>query len=77
MNKPIISDSELMAEKLGIIVLCENCGERLIRTSVVRVPLWTHEKTNLVRCDFINHKGNIATVATVKKEISNMNIGPI
>jgi hypothetical protein len=47
----IIPDTELMAEKLGMIVLCENCGKRLKRTSIVRIRTWTHEETNNYWCE--------------------------
>ena len=46
-----ISDSELMAEKLGIIVLCNNCGKRLVRTNIARIPIWEHEDTKSFLCD--------------------------
>ena len=45
-----ISDSELMAEKLGMIVLCENCGKRLKRTYVARIGTWRHEDSDSCWC---------------------------
>ena len=52
MNKqPEISIEELMAEKLGMIVLCEHCGKRLKRTSIARIGTWTHEETNNYWCE--------------------------
>ena len=41
-----IPDTELMAEKLGMIVLCQNCGQRLKRDYVARIPCWRHELNN-------------------------------
>ena len=45
-----IPESELMAEKLGMINLCKNCGQRLIRKSIARIPVWHHEATNSLYC---------------------------
>lgn len=45
-----IPDTELMAEQLGMIVLCENCGKRLKRRYVARIPAWEHEATGLIWC---------------------------
>jgi len=46
-----IPESELMAEKLGMIVLCENCGKRLKRKYVARIGYWDHEDTDTFWCD--------------------------
>lgn len=49
LNK--IPDSELMAEKLGMIVLCENCGGRLKKVNVLRIYCWAHESNNSGWCN--------------------------
>ena len=46
-----IPETELMAEKLGMITLCENCGKRLKRAYVARIPCWAHEHNNFGWCD--------------------------
>jgi hypothetical protein len=45
-----IPETELMAEKLGMIVLCENCGKRLIRKSVARIGYYHHEENETFWC---------------------------
>jgi hypothetical protein len=49
-----IPDTELMAEKLGMIVLCEHCGKRLSRCYVARIPRWKHTDTNLYGCNIFS-----------------------
>ena len=51
IDYPIILDSELMAEKLGLIVLCQNCGERIYRCEKLTGQSWLHEKTNEKICE--------------------------
>jgi hypothetical protein len=60
-----IPEPELMAEKLGIIDLCENCGQRIIRVDDEQVSefvrslanlsmeetVWMHENTRKLRCN--------------------------
>jgi hypothetical protein len=50
MKKAKISDGELMAEKLGMIVLCEHCGKRLCRSSVARIRTWRHAADDTYWC---------------------------
>jgi hypothetical protein len=45
-----IPESELMAEKLGMIVLCQNCGKRLEYKISLRIKVWSHIDTNLQSC---------------------------
>ena len=46
----IIPDTELMAEKLGMVVLCAHCGGRLKSISVLRIPLFIHISNESVWC---------------------------
>lgn len=41
-----ISDADLMAEKLGIITLCEHCGKRVDESS----GGWFHHDTGAMCC---------------------------
>jgi len=56
-----IPDTELMAEKLGMIVLCDNCGERLERCYPVRIPTWRHTRTKEYFCSTTESFGSHAT----------------
>jgi len=51
-----IPDSELMAEKLGMVVLCANCGRRL--EQVGRLGTWKHEDSKLGYCSDRVSKAN-------------------
>ena len=55
----LIPDTELMAEKLGMIILCEHCGKRLKRTSIARIGTWTHEETNNYWCEMKKIEGGV------------------
>ena len=56
-----IPDTELMAEKLGMIVLCDNCGKRLKRVYAARIPTWQHEETDDYWCPMRKVDGRCIT----------------
>jgi hypothetical protein len=46
----LIPDTELMAEKLGMIVLCSHCGKRIDWIKVGKVYYWNHIDNDSLWC---------------------------
>jgi len=63
-----IPDTELMAEKLGIIVLCENCRLRIKKIEKFSGYYWAHENNGAQVCLQTTSLTNFSIVAKPRKE---------
>jgi hypothetical protein len=57
-----IPDTDLMAEKLGIVMLCENCGGRI---EEIRDYVWVHFNNKCTMCPSISVTHTINPSTTI------------